>query len=111
MGVKSKLEEFNYITQLIDENASGGNQEIGAAFYMNMISNFITKVIKTKTVVLGSLTVNGNLIKVSNLNEKISYIIEQGAKFVYLPISNQPDVMILSPDIWSKVSLIFYVSP
>ncbi|WP_027626239.1 protease Lon-related BREX system protein BrxL [Clostridium lundense] len=111
MGVKTKLEEFNYITQLIDENASGGNQEIGAAFYLSMISNFISKVIKAKTVVLGSLTVNGNLIKVSNLNEKISYIIEQGAKFVYLPISNQPDVITLSPDVWSKISLIFYVSP
>lgn len=76
-----------------------------------MISNFISKIIKAKTVVLGGLTVNGNLIKVSNLNEKISYIIEQGAKFVYLPISNQPDIMTLSPDVWSKVSMIFYVSP
>lgn len=111
MGVKTKLEEYNYITQLIDENSSGGNQEIGAAFYLSMISNFISKIIKAKTVVLGGLTVNGNLIKVSNLNEKISYIIEQGAKFVYLPISNQPDIMTLSPDVWSKVSMIFYVSP
>ncbi len=64
-----------------------------------MISIFISKVIKSKTVVIGSFTVNGNLIKVSNLNEKISYIIEQGAKIIYLPISNQPDVITLSLEV------------
>lgn len=27
-----------YITQLIVENSSGGNQEVGTAFYLSMIS-------------------------------------------------------------------------
>lgn len=86
------------------------NQEIGAAFYLSMISNFIDRPIKAKAVVLGSMTVNGNLIKTTNLYEKLSFIVEQGAKTVYIPISNQPDTMTMQPDIWSKLSILFYAS-
>lgn len=110
MGVLKKLLDQTYNTQIIDENGSGGNQEIGAAFYLSMISNFIDRPIKNKTVVLGSITVNGNLIKTTNLYEKLSFIIEQGAKTVYIPISNQPDTMTMEPDIWGKLSILFYAS-
>ncbi|MBW9152351.1 protease Lon-related BREX system protein BrxL [Clostridium estertheticum] len=110
MGVTNKLQERIYITQLIDENSSGGNQEIGAAFYLSMISIFINRPIKSKTVIIGSMTVNGNLIKTSNLYEKLEFIIEQGAKMVYVPISNQPDTITMPSDIWSKLSILFYCS-
>ncbi|MDW5299579.1 MAG: protease Lon-related BREX system protein BrxL [Sedimentibacter sp.] len=110
MGVSNKLFEQTYIAQIIDENGSGGNQEIGAAFYLSMISDFINRPIKSKTVVLGSMTVNGNLIKTTNLYEKLSFIVEQGAKTVYIPISNQPDTMTMQPDIWGKLSILFYAS-
>ncbi len=110
MGVFNKLAEQTYITQIIDENGSGGNHEIGAAFYLSMISNFIDRPIKAKAVVLGSMTVNGNLVKTTNLYEKLSFIVEQGAKTVYIPISNQPDTMTMQPDIWSKLSILFYAS-
>jgi len=110
MGVTNKLFEHTYITQLIDENGSGGNQEIGAGFYLSMISNFIDRAIKAKTIVLGSMTVNGNLIKTTNLYEKLSFLVEQGARTVYVPISNQPDTMTMQPDIWAKISILFYAS-
>lgn len=110
MGVTTKLVEQTYITQIIDENSSGGNQEIGAAFYLSMISIFINKPIKSKTVIIGSMTINGNLIKASSLYEKLEFIIEQGAKIVYIPISNQPDTITMPSDIWSKLSILFYIS-
>ena len=110
MGITNKLLEQTYITQLIDENSSGGNQEVGTAFYLSMISIFINRPIKSKTVILGSMTVNGNLIKASNLYEKLEFIVEQGAKIVYVPLSNQPDTITMPGDIWSKLSILFYSS-
>lgn len=110
MGVTNKLAEQTYITQIIDENSSGGNQEIGSAFYLSMISVFLNKPIKAKTIIIGSMTINGNLIKTSSLYEKLEFIIEQGAKVVYVPISNQPDTITMPSDIWIKLSIIFYVS-
>lgn len=110
MGITNKLLEQTYITQLIDENSSGGNQEVGTAFYLSMISIFINRPIKSKTVILGSMTVNGNLIKASNLYEKLEFIVEQGAKIVYVPLSNQPDTITMPSDIWSKLSILFYSS-
>lgn len=59
---------------------------------------------------IGSMTINGNLIKASSLYEKLEFIIEQGAKIVYTPISNQPDTVTMPSDIWSKLSILFYVS-
>lgn len=110
MGIASIIEENTFATQLIDENASGGNTEIGSAFYLSMISVFLKKPLKSKTVILGSMTVNGNLVKTTNLYEKLEYIVEQGAKIVYVPIANQPDTITMPGDIWSKISILFYGS-
>lgn len=110
MGIASIIEENTFATQLIDENASGGNTEIGSAFYSSMISVFLKKPLKSKTVILGSMTVNGNLIKTANLYEKLEYIAEQGAKTVYVPLTNQPDAITMPGDIWSKISILFYGS-
>ena len=110
MGITNIIEENTFATQLIDENTSGGNQEIGAAFYLSMISVFLKKPLKSKTVILGSMTVNGNLVKTTNLYEKLEYIVEQGAKIVYVPIANQPDTITMPGDIWSKLSILFYGS-
>ena len=110
MGITNIIEENTFATQLIDENTSGGNQEIGAAFYLSMISVFLKKPLKSKTVILGSITVNGNLVKTTNLYEKLEYIVEQGAKIVYVPIANQPDTITMPGDIWSKISILFYGS-
>ena len=107
MGIANIIEENTFATQLIDENASGGNTEIGSAFYLSMISVFLKKPLKSKTVILGSMTVNGNLIKTANLYEKLEYIVEQGAKIVYVPIANQPDTITMPGDIWSKISILF----
>lgn len=110
MGIANIIEENTFATQLIDENASGGNTEIGSAFYLSMISVFLKKPLKSKTVILGSMTVNGNLVKTTNLYEKLEYIVEQGAKIVYVPIANQPDTITMPGDIWSKLSILFYGS-
>lgn len=110
MGITNIIEENTFATQLIDENTSGENQEIGAAFYLSMISVFLKKPLKSKTVILGSMTVNGNLVKTTNLYEKLEYIVEQGAKIVYVPIANQPDTITMPGDIWSKLSILFYGS-
>ena len=104
------FDENTFATQLIDENSSGGNTEIGSAFYLSMISVFLKKPLKSKTVILGSMTVNGNLIKTTNLYEKLEYIVEQGAKTVYVPITNQPDAITMPGEIWSKLSILFYGS-
>lgn len=111
MGIANIIEENTFATQLIDENASGGNTEIGSAFYLSMISVFLKKPLKSKTVILGSMTVNGNLIKTANLYEKLEYIAEQGAKTVYVPLINQPDAITMPGEIWSKLSILFYGSP
>ena len=42
--------------------------------------------------------------------EKLEYIVEQGAKIVYVPIANQPDTITMPGDIWSKISILFYGS-
>ena len=62
-------------------------------------------------MILGSMMVNGNLIKTANLYEKLEYIAEQGAKTVYVSLTNQPDAITMLGEIWSKLSILFYGRP
>ena len=108
LGVQNRFLTKNFIVQIIDENNSGANDEIGAAFYCAMISLFLDKPIKAKSIVLGGLTVNGNLVRIGNLSTKLDFLIEQGVKTVYIPITNQVDFATLTPNVWSKLMLIPY---
>ena len=85
--------------------------EIGSEFYLSMISVFLKKSVRSKIVILGSMMVNGNLIKTTNLYEKLEYIAEQGTKIGYVPLFNQHDAITMPGEIWSKLSILFYGSP
>ena len=62
----------------------------------------------------GHFPANDNSLKgavfAANLYEKLEYIVEQGAKTVYVPLTNQPDAITMPGEIWSKLSILFYGS-
>jgi ATP-dependent Lon protease len=62
-------------------------------------------------VVLGEMTIQGNILPVRSLVEPLQVIMDNGAKRVLIPLSNRRDFLEVPPDIVERVDPIFYSDP
>ncbi len=62
-------------------------------------------------VVLGEMTIQGNILYVRSLVEPLQVIMDNGAKRVLIPLSNRRQFMEVPPDIVERVDPIFYSEP
>ena len=69
------------------------------------------KPVQAGLVVLGEMTIQGNILPVRSLVEPLQLVMDNGAKRVLLPLSNRRQFMEIPPDIVEKVDMIFYSEP
>ena len=62
-------------------------------------------------VVLGEMTIQGNVLPVRSLVEPLQVIMDNGARRVLVPMSNRRQLMEIPPDILERVDPIFYSEP
>ena len=62
-------------------------------------------------VVLGEMTIHGNILPVQGLVDPLRVIMENGAKKVLIPLANKRDFFEVPGEIVEKVDPIFYSEP
>jgi ATP-dependent Lon protease len=62
-------------------------------------------------VILGEMTIQGNILPVRGLTEPLQVIMDNGAKKVLIPLSNKRDFFEVPGEIVERVDPIFYSEP
>ena len=73
-----------------------------------MVSALTQKRVQAGTVVLGDLTIQGNIKAPLSIGEVLQMAMENGAQRVLLPTGNKSQVAALSEDVVEKLDLVFY---
>ena len=76
-----------------------------------MVSAVLDKPVLDRTVVLGEMSVQGLLLKVSSLPERMQLAVEAGAKRILIPSENKRDVADVPDAILTAIQWQFYDSP
>ena len=76
-----------------------------------MVSCLLAKPLQDQTVVLGEMSVQGMLLKVSSLPERMQLAVEAGAKRILIPSENKRDVAEVPDAILTAIQWQFYDSP
>ena len=76
-----------------------------------MVSALLEKPVLEQTVVLGEMSVQGMLLKVNGLPERMQLAVEAGAKRILIPSENKRDVAEIPDSILTKIQWHFYDSP
>jgi len=83
----------------------------GVAFYVAMMSALYNRRVLAGTVILGDLTVQGNIKGAQSVMEPLQIAMENGALRALLPLANKNQVAGLPEEVVERLDVVFYGDP
>jgi ATP-dependent Lon protease len=111
LGIEREPKEYDFSVQAINLNQAKEGSETAVAFFVSMVSALLEKPVLEQTVVLGEMSVQGMLLKVRGLPERMQLAVEAGAKRILIPSENKRDVAEVPDAVLTKIQWQFYDSP
>jgi len=102
------LAQKDICAEAVDLSGSRVECSAGVAFYIAIISAIQNRRVQVGTVVLGDLTIQGNLKGVLSISEPLQVALENGAIRAMVPISNKAQFAALPEETVEKLDVIFY---
>jgi ATP-dependent Lon protease len=108
LGLTPLLAQKDICAEAVD--LSGGRIEAacGVAFFVALMSAIQNRRIQAGTVVMGDLTIQGNLKGAPSITEPLQMALENGAIRALVPISNKSQFSALPEETVEKLDVIFY---
>lgn len=108
VGLTQELAQKDIYAEAVD--LSGGRVECpcGVAFFAAMISAIRNRKVQAGTVILGDLTIQGNIKKPASITEPLQLAMESGAVRSLVPISNKAQIAGLPEDVIERLDVVFY---
>jgi ATP-dependent Lon protease len=111
LGIEKDLESYDFHVQIIDLMSPKEGSQAGVAFFVALYSLLREMPVQAGLVVLGEMTIHGNILPVRGLMEPLRVIMDNGAKKVLIPVSNKRDFLEVPGEVMEKVDPIFYSEP
>jgi len=108
LGLTQTLAHKDLYAEAVD--LSGGRVECpcGVAFFAAMISVIRNRQVQAGTVILGDLTIQGNIKGPASITEPLQLALEAGAIRVLVPVSNKAQFAGLPEDVIERLDVVFY---
>jgi len=110
-GVGRECDTSDFHVEGVDLLHTNIDCEIGAAFFVALYSALKKKTIRAATLILGDISIQGNVKPIPSLNEPLQIGMDNGAKCACVPIENKRHFFDVPADIVEKVDPIFYGEP
>lgn len=111
LGIEQAVEDADFHVQVVNLSHNRDSVEIGVAFFIALYSLFRNKPVLPGLVVLGDMTIQGNILPMQSLIEPLQVIMDNGGKRVLIPTHSRRLFLDVPPDILEKVDPIFYSDP
>jgi ATP-dependent Lon protease len=110
-GIDADLRAYDLTLQAVNLNQAREGADTAVAFFISMVSALLGRSIAERTVVLGEMTVQGTLVKVGSLPERMQLAVESGARRILIPSVNKRDVADVPDAVLTASQWGFYDSP
>jgi len=111
LGIERDVDTHDFHVQVVDMIQSKESTRAGVAFFVALYSLLREKPVLAGLVVLGEMTIQGNILPLHSLVEALQVIKDNGARRALIPVSNRRQFLEVPPDIIEKVDPIFYSEP
>jgi len=111
--VQASLEAGNhdYHLHVVEAHNTGPSITLTMAGFVAFCSGLIGKAIQPQLVVLGTMSLGGNLVPVENLAESLQVAADSGAKRLLLPMVSVGDIPTIPGELFAKFQTSFYADP
>ena len=111
LGIARDLETSDMHVEVIDLLGNRVEAEIGVAFFVAAYSALRKAPVSPALLVLGDMSVQGNIKPLRSLTEPLQVAKDNGAKRALIPIENMRNFLDVSADIMEHVDPVFYGDP
>lgn len=111
LGVGSVFDTTDMHVEVIDLLANRTECEAGVAFLVALVSALRRTPVAPGLVVLGDLSIQGNIKGVHSLAEPLQNSMENGARRALVPLENKRNFLEVPGDVVERVDPIFYSDP
>ncbi|MBF0374722.1 MAG: protease Lon-related BREX system protein BrxL, partial [Alphaproteobacteria bacterium] len=111
MGVARDLDASDIHVEVIDLTGGRAEAELGVAFFIACCSAFRKAPVAAGLLVLGDMSIQGNIKPVHSLAEPLQMAMDNGARHALIPIENKRAFLDVSADVVETVDPIFYGDP
>ena len=111
LGIERDIDSYDYHVQIVDLMQSKEGSQGGVAFFVALYSLLREKATQPGLVVLGEMTIQGNILSLRSLVEPLQVIMDNGARRVLIPLSSRRQFLEVPPDVLERVDPVFYSDP
>jgi ATP-dependent Lon protease len=111
LGIARDLETSDLHAEVIDLLGNRVEAELGLAFFVASYSALRKVPVSPALLVLGDMSVQGNIKPLRSLTEPLQVAKDNGAKRALIPIENKRNFLDVSADIMEHVDPVFYGDP
>lgn len=106
-----KAGDHDYHLHVVEAHNTGPSTMLTMAAFVALCSSVLEKPLEPQMVVLGSMSLGGNIIPVENLAESLQVAAEAGAKRLLLPMASVGDIPSVPGELFAKFQTSFYADP
>ncbi|WP_235905572.1 protease Lon-related BREX system protein BrxL [Tautonia marina] len=103
--------DHDYHLHVVELHNTGPASAMTLASFVALCSGVFGKPIQQQMVILGSMSLGGNIIPVENLAESLQVAFDAGAKRLLLPMASVKDVPTIPGELFAKFQTGFYADP
>ena len=107
-GVARQVDTSDFHVEVIDLLGNKVEAELGVAFFGAAYSILRNAPPQAGLLVLGDMSVQGNIKPVRSLTEPLQMAMDNGAKRALIPIENKRQFLEVNPEVLEHVDPIFY---
>ena len=108
MGIARDLDNSDVHVEVIDLLANRVEAEVGVAFFIACYSAFRKAPVSPALLVLGDMSIQGNIKPLRSLTEPPQVAKDNGAKRALIPIESKRNLLDVNADIMEHVDPIFF---
>jgi len=103
-----KSGDHDYHVHVVELQNTGPTTSMTLSSFVALCSGALGKSIQPQMVVLGSMSLGGNIVPVDNLAESLQVAFDAGAKRLLLPMASVKDIPTIPGELFAKFQTAFY---
>jgi ATP-dependent Lon protease len=111
VSASAKPGDHNYHVHVVELHNTGPTTAMTLTAFVALCSGILSKPVQSQLVILGSMSLGGNIVPVKNLAESLQVAFDAGAKRILLPMASVADIPTISGELFAKFQTSFYADP
>jgi ATP-dependent Lon protease len=111
VSASAKPTDHDFHLHVVELQNTGPTTAMTLAAFVAICSGMMSKPVQSQLVILGSMSLGGNIIPVKNLAESLQVAFDAGAKRILLPMASVADIPTIPGELFAKFQTSFYADP